>query len=420
MIRNLWHYWQRGKNNIMTIFASGSKHKHPLLPIPQLAFSGINLTETDMTFPLPDDSPKISQSSKSLRFLQAFFDAITKVQDAGSLLSTAGRLLCRLADGKSIIFVEYRQGTLTIHTADQRLNRESDYGQRLMRISMAVFRKLPQPAGTNDIRFAVLSALDNFSWSAETTITPLPGTHKIGPGHFLAAFIIDGNTESSPQWPRETDQLLHFCLQHVAIRMGEVNALAALRLNANTDPLTGVHNRRFFHEILSRESERANRHHQPLSLIIMDIDHFKVINDTFGHPAGDQVLREIGRISRESIRTIDTVCRYGGEEFAIILPQTELEAASLIAERLRTSIAEFPFPVGEGGSPLKVTASLGVASRHGSGYLSKQGTELIQAADRALYAAKDSGRNRTCSAPVPLGKKAGKGRKSVAFVSSAC
>ncbi|HDJ28709.1 MAG TPA: GGDEF domain-containing protein [Proteobacteria bacterium] len=418
MIRNLWHYWQRSKNSLMTIFASSGDHKHPLLPLPQLAFSGISLTESKMTFPLPDNNRKSPKRSQPLRFLQTFFDAITKVQDA-SLLSTAGRLLYQLADGESIIFVEYRQGKLTIHTASRQLSRENDLGRRLIQASLAVFRKLPQPNSENDIRFELLSELDKFTWQAETAISPLPGTHKIGSDHFLAAFIIGKNQESRPQWSRETDQLLHFCLQHVAIRMGEINALAALRLNANTDPLTGVHNRRFFHEVLSRESERSNRHNQPLSLIIMDIDHFKVINDTFGHLAGDQVLREIGRITRESIRTIDMVCRYGGEEFAIILPQTELEAASLIAERLRTSIAEFPFPTGE-ESPLMVTASLGVACWHGSGYLSKQGTELVQAADRALYAAKDTGRNRTCMAPEPQGKSPGKGRKAVVFVSPAC
>ena len=130
-------------------------------------------------------------------------------------------------------------------------------------------------------------------------------------------------------------------------------------------------------------------------------------------------MREIGNITRDSIRTIDTVCRYGGEEFAIILPQTGLEAASLIAERLRNSIAEFPFPTGE-ERPLVVTASLGVACWHGSGYLSGQGTELIQAADRALYAAKDTGRNRTCTAPNSSGKTSDKDRKPVVFVPPAC
>jgi diguanylate cyclase (GGDEF)-like protein len=418
MIRNLWRYWQRGKNSLLTIFASGGNHKHPLLPLPQLAFSGISLTESEMTFPISSDDRKSPQRSQPLRFLQTFFDAITKVQDA-SLLSTAGRLLYQLADGESIVLVEYQQGKLAIHTASRQLSRENDFGRRLTQASLAVFRKLPRPNSENDIRFELLSELDNFTWEAETTISPLPGTYKIGSGHFLAAFIIGKNQQSSPQWSRETDQLLHFCLQHVAIRMGEINALAALRLNANTDPLTGVHNRRFFHEVLNRESERSNRHNQPLSLIILDIDHFKVINDTFGHLAGDQVLRKVGRITRESIRTIDMVCRYGGEEFAIILPQTELEAASLIAERLRTSIAEFPFPTGE-ESPLMVTASLGVACWRGSGCLSKQGTELVQAADRALYVAKDTGRNRTCMAPEPQGESPGKGRKAVVFVSPAC
>ncbi|MEA3240753.1 MAG: GGDEF domain-containing protein [Pseudomonadota bacterium] len=416
MIKNLQHYWQRGKNSLMAIFASGGNHKHPLLPLPQLAFSGISLTKNETTFPLSDNNHKPPQRSQPLRFLKTFFDAITRIQDAG-LLSTAGRLLYQLADGESIIFVEYQQGKLTIHSASRRLNHKNDFGQRLIQASLAAFRKLP--ASKKDIRFEILSELDDLAWQAQTTISPLPGPHKIAPDHFLAAFIIGRNRESRPRWTRETDQLLHFCLQHVAIRMGEINALEALRLHANTDPLTGVHNRRFFHEVLSRESERSNRHNQPLSLIILDIDHFKVINDTFGHLAGDQVLREIGRITRENIRAIDMVCRYGGEEFAIILPQTELEAASLIAERLRTSIAEFPFSTGE-KSPLMVTASLGVACWHGSGYLSKQGTELIQAADRALYAAKDTGRNRTCTAQQPQGKSTGKSRKSVVFVSSAC
>jgi len=418
MIRNLWHYWQQGKNSLMNIFASGGDHKHPLLPLPQLAFTGISLTETEMNFPIAGNNHKGPQHSQPLRFLQTFFDAITKVQDA-SLLSTAGRLLYQLADGESIIFAEYRQGKLTIHTTSQQLKRKNDFGQRLIQPSLAAFRKLPLPASENDIRFEILSELDNFTWQAETAISPLPGTHKIGSDHFLAAFIIGKNQESRPQWSRETDELLHFCLQHVAIRMGEINTLAALRHHANTDPLTGVHNRRFFHDVLSRESERSKRHNQPLSLIILDIDHFKVINDTFGHLAGDQVLREIGRLTRENIRTIDMVCRYGGEEFAVILPQTELEAASLIAERLRTGIAEFPFSTGE-ESPLMVTASLGVACRHESDYLSKQGTELIQAADQALYAAKDTGRNRTCMAPGLQGKSAEKGRKSVVFVAPAC
>ncbi len=420
MIRNLWHYWQRSKNNLMNIFASGGDHKHPLLPLLQLAFTDISLTGTEINFPIAGNNRKSlsPQRSQPLRFLQTFFDAITKVQDA-NLLSTAGRLLYQLTDGESIVFAEYRLGKLTIHTASQQLGLENDFGRRLIQSSLAAFRKLPLPASENDIRFELLSELDNFTWQAENTISPLPGIHKIGPDHFLAAFIIGKNQESRPQWSRETDQLLHFCLQHVAIRMGEINALTALRLHANTDPLTGVHNRRFFHDVLNRESERSKRHNQPLSLIILDIDHFKVINDTFGHLAGDQVLREIGRIIRENIRTIDTVCRYGGEEFAVILPQTELEAASLIAERLRTSIAEFPFSTGK-ENPLMVTASLGVACWHGSDYLNKQGTELVQAADRALYAAKDTGRNRTCMAPAPQEKSAEKGRKSVVFVAPAC
>ena len=276
MIKNLWACWQRGKNNLMAIFAPGGGHKHPLLALPQLAFSGISLTETDMDFPLHEGNRTTPQSSQALRFLQSFFDAITRIQDTG-LLAVAGRLLYRQAGGESIMFAEYRQGKLIIHSASRHLNHEDKYYRQLIQAGLTVFQKLPQPVNESDIQFEILNELDDPGRQPESSIIPLPGVHKIAQGHFLAAFIL-GKGQKTPPWPRETDQLLHFCLQHVAIRLGEINALRALRLNVNTDPLTGVHNRRFFHEVLSREIERSNRHHQPLSLIILDIDHFEPVD----------------------------------------------------------------------------------------------------------------------------------------------
>jgi len=417
-MKRLRHYWLRGKNSLLAIFASSPGKSHNLMTMPQLAFAAAGSGEGNVIAPVSTGSPVPRTHFRPLTFLQDFFNTITEIQDV-NLLSTASRLLLQLTDGQPLIFAEYRQGNLFVHTPCHNLDRNGIFARKLVQACRDTYRKTRQPVHRKRIQFENLETTAKLNETDNLTISPLPGPHPCGPDRFLAAFLISDPRRKQGGWSRETDQLLHFCLQHVAIRLREINALTTLRLNANTDPLTGVHNRRFFHEILSRESERSNRHHQPLSLIILDIDHFKLINDTFGHLTGDQVLRKIGSITRDSIRTIDTVCRYGGEEFAIILPQTGLEAASIIAERLRTSIAEFPFSTGE-EHPLVVTASLGVACWHGSGYLSGQGTELVQAADRALYAAKDTGRNRTCTAPDPRTGTAGKGRKSVVFVPPAC
>jgi diguanylate cyclase (GGDEF)-like protein len=141
---------------------------------------------------------------------------------------------------------------------------------------------------------------------------------------------------------------------------------------------------------LARELLRAARSGQPLSLVMLDIDHFKQVNDTHGHHAGDTVLQRVGRQLSEECRSSDLVSRYGGEEFAILLPETDIEQAYALAERLRVAIAI-------DADDFRVTASFGVAScpDHGSGP-----AELVQAADAALYRSKRLGRNRTSSAEV--------------------
>ncbi len=159
---------------------------------------------------------------------------------------------------------------------------------------------------------------------------------------------------------------------------------------AVTDPLTNLHNRRYFFEVAHREMERARRYESPLSLIMIDIDRFKDVNDTHGHLIGDLVLRHIAERLKAQLREIDVLCRYGGEEFVILLPDTNLEAAYQVAERLRQTIVQTPIQAD--GKQVKVTTSLGVAYMDADCH---QIDELIRYADQALYQAKSAGRNQS-------------------------
>jgi two-component system cell cycle response regulator len=160
---------------------------------------------------------------------------------------------------------------------------------------------------------------------------------------------------------------------------------------AITDGLTGLHNRRYLDSHLVTLFERAASRNRPLSLMITDIDKFKPINDTHGHAAGDEVLRDFARRLRKNVRGIDLACRFGGEEFVVVMPDTEPLIAEKVAERIRHEIESMPFAIGGGTQPLRVTVSIGVASM----IPGKDSVDtLMKRADAALYEAKNTGRNR--------------------------
>ncbi len=159
------------------------------------------------------------------------------------------------------------------------------------------------------------------------------------------------------------------------------------------DGLTGAHNKRFFTDVLERELARSFRHQRPLSLIMFDLDHFKKINDTYGHLVGDAVLRELGARINNTVRKEEVFSRFGGEEFAIILPEADFEEAQRFGERLRGLIADVPFVLDD--QNISVTISVGVASA--DGHQETDPTELIERADQKLYQAKANGRNRVAS-----------------------
>jgi diguanylate cyclase (GGDEF)-like protein len=165
----------------------------------------------------------------------------------------------------------------------------------------------------------------------------------------------------------------------------------ALRESSLRDHLTGLYNRRHFKTVLEIEIDRWRRYQTPLSLMVLDVDFFKQVNDKYGHEAGDQILDIISTLMTETLRSSDTVARWGGDEFVILLPHTALEFACLLAERIRNAVSQSPLTYGE--EQINVTLSIGVAMM--SNELSN-GDELLVKADLALYRGKDSDRNKVC------------------------
>lgn len=216
----------------------------------------------------------------------------------------------------------------------------------------------------------------------------------------------------SPQEAPETDlkdeqmktakqKLAVTATEQIALALSNLRLRETLRNQAIRDPLTGLFNRRYLEETLNQEISRAERNKQPIAVIMIDIDHFKQYNDTYGHEAGDVVLSELGRFLERSLRGGDTPCRYGGEEFSVILPGASPEGALLKAERLRNEVKELNIHY-RGRSVGGITLSLGVAvfPDHGS-----VGETLLRAADQALYQAKRGGRDRTVTAAALPGRE---------------
>jgi diguanylate cyclase (GGDEF)-like protein len=178
-----------------------------------------------------------------------------------------------------------------------------------------------------------------------------------------------------------TDRTLHFWRQ----RENTIRELS------RTDALTGIPNRRSIMEVLEKEVARTRRHGPPLSVVLLDLDHFKKINDTWGHPTGDKVLQEAARVLRESMRQCDVVGRYGGEEFLMVLPDTTPEGAAALLERCRAALATTLIRA-ETGKTFHISASFGVVCNQQD--MNRDVATLIKAADEALYRAKENGRNR--------------------------
>lgn len=200
----------------------------------------------------------------------------------------------------------------------------------------------------------------------------------------MSSYVFDRNFRQQ----LERDDLiseLQAAYQQLCVYNAQVEELA------NTDPLTGLYNYRFFTERLQKELELSKRFDHCTSLIILDLDHFKEFNDKYGHPAGDRALQEAANVFGQNIRDKDVLCRYGGEEFLILLPSTGLEEAFKCAERIRESVQQQPIYLDDHKGPLFVTVSGGVACYPVD---AQSGDELMRIADEVLYVAKHKGRNK--------------------------
>jgi diguanylate cyclase (GGDEF)-like protein len=214
---------------------------------------------------------------------------------------------------------------------------------------------------------------------------PEPGPDLTNLYLVVAALLLVTLAASGIAW---RFKILNQSLHEEIIRRRELEV--ELKHLAITDPLTGLANRRHFSQRLEEELHRARRLNKPLAVIYIDIDHFKMVNDSLGHTAGDQALRHLGEVCHQTLRDIDFIARVGGEEFVAILIDSDLPQAADAAERLRAKVSDSPVLLNE-GAPKTITISLGVAALTNTDL---HGESLLHRADQALYAAKRNGRNR--------------------------
>jgi diguanylate cyclase (GGDEF)-like protein len=226
-----------------------------------------------------------------------------------------------------------------------------------------------------------------FEESRSTMTIPL-----VSFGQTLGVLVLDGRTTSA--FNHADIQSLESVADICATAIQNANYVERVKQLAYLDGLTGIFNRRYFELRIIEEIERARRFEAGMAVIMVDIDHFKNLNDEFGHLLGDEVLRQVSSLFNSQLRKIDVVCRYGGEEFAILLSQTSRDRALSVADKLRRTVQLWQFP----GVPRSVTISggVGIFCDHGNSR-----DELVNAADSALYLAKKEGRNRVRIAPSP-------------------
>ncbi len=308
--------------------------------------------------------------------------------DPGILLSRIAELVCQLIGAKAC-------SVMLLDADRKRLLAKAAYGLRTERMHTLSFAIGEGVAGwvvergeaalihdvSKDARYVVLPA-------NQTPIASMLCVPLISRGERVG--VVTATSETPNAFHAEDLELVKFIATTIALDIENVR----LHRVAVTDPLTGAYNREFLHQGLPSEIEAALDRDRPLSLALVDVDHFKAVNDQYGHGTGDVVLSEIARRLRGAIRGGDLLVRYGGEEFLVVLPKADAGRAWEIGERMRQRVCERSFDVGDGVA-LILRISVGIAQWHEGETM----PDLIERADVAMYSAKDRGRNRVEVAP---------------------
>ncbi len=290
------------------------------------------------------------------------------------------------ADAGSLFIFDEKSKQLSLRTAwgldEKIIEIIKEKGKEKMQLWKQ--QKLPQPIIDREKGESLPENFEGIPEIETGMCVPLTGREEK-----LIGLMTLHSKKKSHQFPDEDKRLFSTFAKYSSQAIENTMLYKSTQHLSMTDGLTGLYNHRHFHEQLELEVKRAQRYDLNLSLIMIDLDHFKKFNDSYGHLEGDSLLRKIAQILKSSLRETDFVARYGGEEFAVILPETNKAGASFAAERVRKTLSEQTF--GEVGA--KMTISLGVASYPDDAVLR---TDLIKKADEALYRAKKEGRNRTC------------------------
>ncbi len=335
------------------------------------------LTLSQLNQPKPNSYSTAATSS--LTFLHDFIETL-EIEKPASMVVNATRQLARLSHDNTLVLLSLLKHDQKLIVAGRKPS---------LSINNEIIKLSEKLSPTNSALPIIDKTKNKIARKRERgeTFSVAAATAPLESTQFMLY------TTSKPT--SKESQLLNYCLQHLKKRVNEAISRQELEKNARMDTLTGLHNRRHFDETIKKECERSERYHSPTSLIMLDLDYFKKVNDNFGHQTGDLVLQTLGKVLLELVRQSDTACRYGGEEFALILPETGLEQAEKIGERIRQTIEKQNI-VAHNNIHLKITASLGIASTD-----KIQTTDLIMAADQALYRAKENGRNQTATSPNP-------------------
>jgi diguanylate cyclase (GGDEF)-like protein len=329
---------------------------------------------------------------QELNFFEEVSKTITSTLDLNNILSTIMKKAKKLikAEAWSFLLIDEEAGDLVFEKTSGKKKNKKKVKKNRLKIGEGIAGWVAQelipvviPDVSTDPRFS--SKIDRQITLKTKTIMCVPIKSK---GNILGVLEIVNKTTNEPFTKDDLNLILRI-VDHAAIAIERASLYQKMEELSITDDLTKLFNTRYLNRTLEIEINRANRHHTSLSLIFMDVDHFKTINDNYGHIVGSKLLVEMGQLLIKCLRTVDIVARYGGDEFVIVLPQTPPNNAIQIAERIRKTMEHNVFLKKDGYS-LKLTASFGVASYPES---AKSKEELLRLADEAMYRVKYQTRN---------------------------